>query len=63
MVQCCGRAPRVRGAGSLATAFRAERASRYTRRQSLTVVAFAGVFVVYGVALEVLWRVKRRQTS
>ena len=31
--------------------------------QSLTVVAFAGVFVVYGVALEVLWRVKRRQTS
>ena len=31
--------------------------------QSLTVVAFAGVFVVYGVALEALWRVKRRQTS
>jgi hypothetical protein len=28
---------------------------------SLTALAFAGVFVVYGVALEVLWRVKRRK--
>lgn len=28
---------------------------------SLTGLAFGGVFLVYGIALEVLWRVKRRQ--
>ena len=28
---------------------------------NLTALAFAGVFIVYGVALEVLWRVKRRK--